>query len=37
MDTFLGEWMHVDREKLLRATEQIEILVDWLQERIYAR
>ena len=37
LDTFLGEWVHVDREKLLRATEQVEVLADWLQGQIYAR
>ena len=37
LDTFLGEWVHVDREKLLRATEQVEVLADWLQKQIYAR
>lgn len=37
LDTLLGEWVHVDREKLLRATEQVEILADWLQAQIYAR
>ncbi|WP_422014729.1 hypothetical protein [Roseateles sp.] len=37
LDNFLVDWVHVDRDKLLRATEQVEILADWLQEQIYAR
>lgn len=30
-------WIHIDRDKLLRATQQVEVLADWLQEQIYAR
>lgn len=37
LDTFLVDWIHIDRDKLARATEQVEILADWLQEQIYAR
>lgn len=37
LDTFLVDWIHVDRHKLVRATEQVEVLGDWLQEQIYAR
>lgn len=37
LDTFLADWIHIDRDKLLRATQQVEVLADWLQEQIYAR
>lgn len=37
LDTFLDDWIHVDRDKLVRATEQVELLADWLQAQIYAR
>lgn len=37
LDNFLADWIHVDRDKLVRATEQVQILADWLQEQIYAR
>lgn len=37
LDTFLADWIHVDRDKLVRATEQVEVLADWLQAQIYAQ
>jgi hypothetical protein len=37
LDSFLVDWVHVDRDKLLQATEQVEVLADWLQALIYAR
>lgn len=37
LDNFLVDWVHVDRDRLLRATEQVEVLADWLQAQIYSR